>query len=118
MAMNQLPEALEARAAPIQRPARPAIERSGPPVGRGRLVGALVVGGLFMGSTLLTPIYELYRSAFGLSAISLTLLYASYVIGNLVALLFLGRLSDQIGRRPVALAGLGLAALSTLLFLL
>ena len=72
---------------------------------------------LFMGSSLLTPLYQLYRSQYGLGALGLTLLYAVYVIGNLVALLFLGRLSDQLGRRPIVLAGLGMAALSTILLL-
>lgn len=83
----------------------------------GRLVGGGVVAALFMGSTLLTPLYDLYKGRYGLSAVQLGLLYAVYVLGNLAALLFLGRLSDQVGRRPVVLAGLGLAALSAVLFL-
>ena len=80
-------------------------------------VGGLVVAVLFMGSTLLTPLYDLYRSTYRFSAVVLVLLYAVYVIGNLAALLFFGRLSDQVGRKPVVFAGLGLAALSTVLFL-
>lgn len=83
----------------------------------GRFAGGIVVAVLFMGSALLTPLYELYRSTYGLDALGLTLIYAVYVIGNLAALLFFGRLSDQIGRRPIVLAGLALAALSTVLFL-
>jgi MFS family permease len=83
----------------------------------GRVVGGWVVAALFMGSTLLTPLYDLYRTAFHLSVAELGLLYAVYVLGNLAALLFLGRLSDQIGRRPVVLGGLALAALSAGLFL-
>src|SRR4051812_38741985 len=59
----------------------------------GRLVGGAVIAVVFMGSTLLTPLYDLYRSAYGLSVLGLGLLYAVYVIGNLIALLFLGRLS-------------------------
>jgi MFS family permease len=70
-----------------------------------------------MGSSLLTPLYQLYRADYGLDALGLTSIYAVYVIGNLAALLFLGRLSDQLGRRPVIFAGLGLAALSTILFM-
>ena len=83
----------------------------------GRTAGGVVVAVLFMGSSLLTPLYQLYRADYGLDALGLTLIYAVYVIGNLAALLFLGRLSDQLGRRPIVLAGLGLAALSTILFL-
>jgi len=84
----------------------------------GRVAGGLVVAMLFMGSSLLTPLYQLYRTQYGLGALGLTLIYAVYVIGNLTALLFLGRLSDQLGRRPIILAGILLAALSTLLFLI
>jgi MFS family permease len=79
-------------------------------------VAALLIVG-FAGSTLLTPLYELYRESFGFSKLTLTLIYSVYVIGNLIALLLLGRLSDQIGRRRVGLPALVLAAASTLVFL-
>lgn len=82
----------------------------------GRTVGGVVIAMLFMGSTLLTPLYDLYRSTYGLSVVGAGLLYAVYVVGNLAALLFLGRLSDQIGRRPVVLGSLTLAFVSALLF--
>ena len=88
----------------------------GPADVAGRAVGAAIVGILFMGSTLLTPLYDLYRTTYGFSAVVLVLLYAVYVLGNLTALLVFGRLSDQVGRRAVALIGLGLAAVSTGLF--
>jgi len=72
---------------------------------------------LYAGSTLLTPLYRLYREAFGFSQLTLTFIYAAYVVGNLIALLFLGRISDQLGRRVVTLAALAIAACATLLFL-
>jgi len=84
----------------------------------GRFVGGVVVALLFMGSSLLTPLYELYRSIYRLDALGLTSIYAVYVLGNLAALLFFGRLSDQIGRRPTILGGLALAAFSSVLFLI
>ena len=65
----------------------------------------------------MTPLYIMYKQAFGFSQISLTLIYAAYVIGNLCALLVFGRLSDQVGRKPMALAGIALAIVSALLFL-
>jgi MFS family permease len=78
---------------------------------------AAMIGVLFAGSTVVTPLYIMYSRAFGFSQISLTLIYAAYVIGNLCALLVFGRLSDQVGRRPMALAGMALAIVSALVFL-
>jgi hypothetical protein len=83
----------------------------------GRLIGGTVIAVLFMGSTILTPLYEVYESTYGFSPFVLVLLYAVYVVGNLLALFVFGRLSDQIGRKPVAFAALGLATLSASLFL-
>ena len=69
-------------------------------------------------STLPTPIYVIYRQRFHFSEIVLTLIYAAYVIGTVTTMFFLGRLSDQIGRRPVVLVSLGIAAVSAIVFLL
>ena len=100
---------------------RPATDQVAQPKARGRTGASWPVAGMiavtFMGSTLVTPFYVLYRQAFGFSAITLTLVYAAYVIGNLGSLISLGRLSDQIGRRRVALPALALAAVTTLVFL-
>jgi MFS family permease len=85
--------------------------------GAGRVTGGIVVAVLFMGSTLLTPLYDLYRTAYGFSSLVLVLLYAVYVIGNLLALLVFGRLSDQIGRKPLVFAALALSASSAAAFL-
>jgi MFS family permease len=92
--------------------------RSGYLVGRAATtaVGALI-SVAFMGSTVVTPLYVLYRQTFGFSEIVLTLIYAAYVVGNLAALLFFGRLSDSIGRRPVGLAAVALAGLAGFFFL-
>jgi MFS family permease len=76
-----------------------------------------MIGLMFAGSTLLTPLYIIYEQKFGFSQITLTLVYAAYVVGNVTALLLLGRLSDEIGRRRAALPALGIAAASTLIFL-
>jgi MFS family permease len=78
---------------------------------------AAMVALMFMGSTLLTPLYSLYRETFHFSRVVLTLIYSAYVVGNLAALLFFGRLSDQVGRRPVALGAMALALVATVLFL-
>ncbi len=80
-------------------------------------VVAAMIGVLFAGSTVVTPLYVIYKQQFGFSQISLTLIYAVYVVGNLAALLWFGRLSDQIGRRQVALVAMGLAIVSAIVFL-
>lgn len=78
---------------------------------------AALIGVLFGGSTLVTPLYIMYKQVFGFSQISLTLIYAVYVIGNICGLLLFGRLSDQVGRRPATLIALGITCVSALLFL-
>ncbi|RWQ66955.1 MFS transporter [Mesorhizobium sp.] len=78
---------------------------------------AAMIAVLFAGRTVLTPLYVIYKQAFGFSQITLTLVYAVYVIGNLAALLMFGRLSDVIGRRPAALAAMAVAVVSALSFL-
>lgn len=80
------------------------------------IVGAMI-GVAFMGSGLVTPLYEIYQKAFHFSEITLTLVYAAYVVGNLGALLSLGRFSDQVGRRPVAVVSVLIGMVSVLFFL-
>jgi len=78
---------------------------------------ASMIGALFAGSTVPTPLYVIYKQQFGFSQISLTLIYAAYVVGNLAALLLFGRLSDQIGRRRAGVIAMAIAIISALIFL-
>ena len=78
---------------------------------------AVALAVMFVGAILPTPLYPAYRHAFGFDGVTLTLIYAVYVLGNLVALLCFGRLSDRIGRRWVTLPTIGAGFGSTLLFL-
>src|ERR1700751_2011866 len=78
---------------------------------------ATQLGIMFIGAILPTPLYPLYRQAFGFSGVTLTLIYAVYVLGNLTALLFFGRLADQIGRRNATLPAVAVGVASTLAFL-
>src|SRR5947209_17020964 len=71
-----------------------------------------------LGTTLPTPLYTLYRERFGFSELMITVIFATYAAGVIAALLMVGRLSDEIGRRPVLLPGLALSALSAVCFLL
>src|SRR5262245_60326666 len=85
--------------------------------GMAMTVVAAMIAVLFAGSTALTPLYIIYKQTFGFSQITLTLVYAVYVVGNLLALLLFGRVSDIVGRRPVALASMTVALASAFLFL-
>jgi MFS family permease len=77
---------------------------------------AAMLGVMFVGAIMPTPLYPLYRQAFGFSGVTLTLIYAIYVLGNLLALLLFGRLSDQIGRRSVSLVAVGFGVASAVAF--
>jgi MFS family permease len=78
---------------------------------------ATLLGVAFGLSTLITPLYLIYQQRFGFSQITLTLIYAAYAIGNIAALLFFGRVSDRIGRRPAALSALAILIIAALVFL-
>lgn len=84
--------------------------------------GYLAAAGVFavgmMGTTLPTPLYGLYREQIGFSELVVTVVFAVYAIGVIAALLLAGGFSDVLGRRPVLLCALGLAALSAVCFLL
>jgi len=70
---------------------------------------------IFAASSSPIPLYEVYRRSDGLSHADLALTAVAYFLAVMVALLFFGRVSDHLGRRPVALAALGVAAAGTLL---
>jgi predicted MFS family arabinose efflux permease len=63
-----------------------------------------------------SPIFPLYRERWGFSVTMLTVIFAVYVAGLLGALLTAGSLSDHLGRRPVLVAALLVAAASTAIF--
>jgi len=73
---------------------------------------------VMLGGTIPTPLYPIYQHRIGFSALVVTLVFAAYAAGTLAALLVFGRLSDQVGRRPVILAALGVAVTSTAVFVL
>ncbi|MFC8449890.1 MFS transporter [Kitasatospora sp. NPDC057223] len=70
-----------------------------------------------VGTTVPTPLYPLYQHDFGFSALMVTVVFAVYALGVVAGLLVLGRLSDEIGRRPVIALALLLAAGGAGLFL-
>jgi MFS family permease len=70
-----------------------------------------------LGTTLPTPLYPIYSAELGFSELMVTVIYASYAIGVIAALIVFGSWSDRVGRRPVLLGGLALSAASALAFL-
>jgi MFS family permease len=79
------------------------------------LKGAILVTFL-AASSVPSPLYALYRASWGFSAFTLTVVFASYAIALLLALLVFGALSDYRGRRVVILAALVLEIASVILF--
>ncbi|WP_344414251.1 MFS transporter [Streptomyces glomeratus] len=77
--------------------------------------GVFAVG--MLGTTLPTPLYGLYRRQIGFSELIVTVVFAVYAVGVITALLVAGDFSDVLGRRPVLLCALALAALSAVCFL-
>src|ERR671930_687325 len=79
---------------------------------------AAVVGLALFASATPSPLYEVYARLWGLSPIVLTLVYATYAFGVMASLLLAGRVSDEVGRRPVLLASLGALLVTSVLFML
>jgi MFS family permease len=82
------------------------------------LLAAVALAVMFVGATLPTPLYPLYRQQFGFGEVTLTLVYSIYVLGNLCALFFFARLSDQVGRKFTAWPAAVIGAASTVTFAL
>lgn len=70
-----------------------------------------------VGTTLPTPLYALYQQHLGFGPTWVTLIFAIYAAGVISALLAVGSWSDQLGRRPMLLAGLAMGAISAVIFL-
>jgi MFS family permease len=70
------------------------------------------------GASAPSPLYAIYQTKFGFSATILTAIFAVYALAVLAAVLPAGELSDQVGRRPVVIFGLGLQMIATIVFLL
>jgi predicted MFS family arabinose efflux permease len=85
-----------------------------------RAVG--LVGAAFavtmLGTTLPTPLYPVYAARLDFGELVTTVVFAVYAIGVTAGLLLFGHWSDQLGRRPLLLAGLALSGLSAVAFLL
>jgi MFS family permease len=84
---------------------------------RGYRLTAAVLLIMMLGGTLPVPLYVLYEKQMGFGPLGVTVVFAAYVLGTLVALVLFGDLSDHIGRRRVLAIAVVCAAVSTGLFL-
>jgi MFS family permease len=84
--------------------------------GAALLLQAVIVVTFLAAAAAPSPLYAIYRAAWGFSALTLTAVFASYALALLAALLVFGSSSDHVGRRPVLLVALGLEIGSLLLF--
>ncbi len=91
---------------------------SGPERGRAYAAISVLFVAVMTATTEPTPLYAFWERSYGFGPITTTLVFATYAVGVIAALLFAGRDSDVDGRRPVLLACAGLSALSSVLFLL
>ncbi|WP_335333784.1 MFS transporter [Mycobacterium kyogaense] len=73
---------------------------------------------IMVGTTLPTPMYALFAEELHFHVLTTTIIFAAYAGGVLSALLLFGRWSDVVGRRPVLLAGIVMAAASAVVFVL
>src|SRR3954468_22551536 len=81
------------------------------------LAGA-VIGLALFASIPPSPLYGIYSQLWGFSPVILTLIYGTYAFGVLATLILAGRVSDEVGRRPVLLVARGTLLVTTILYML
>src|SRR3954453_11285260 len=84
-----------------------------------RVAYALAAGVIGLGlfaSVTPSPLYHLYAIRWHFGPLTLTLIYATYAFGVLASLLLAGRVSDEVGRRPVLIFALSTLMGATVLF--
>jgi MFS family permease len=72
---------------------------------------------VYLSAGALMPLLVTYKDRWNLSAAVITLTFAVFAVGFLVAVLTMGSLSDHVGRRPVLLAAMLIQLAANLLFL-
>ncbi|HWI73862.1 MAG TPA: MFS transporter [Baekduia sp.] len=77
---------------------------------------AVTLGFLLFASSAPSPLYVVYQAQWHFSPLTLTSVFAVYVVALLVSLVFAGSLSDRVGRRPVLLLALSVQLAAMVLF--
>jgi MFS family permease len=81
-------------------------------------LAAATIGLALFASGTPSPLYGTYAQLWRFDAPVLTLIYATYAFGVLATLLLAGRLSDEVGRRPVLVISTATLAIVTVPFML
>jgi len=68
-------------------------------------------------STVPTPLYPIYEQRDDFPGYVVTIVFAAYAVGVMVALYFAGHVSDWLGRRRLVLASVGVEAVAAIMFL-
>jgi predicted MFS family arabinose efflux permease len=63
-----------------------------------------------------SPLYAVYQAQWGFSPITTTVVFGTYAVAVLAALLVFGKISDHVGRRPVLFAALAVQAAAMVVF--
>ncbi len=79
---------------------------------------AAVIGSALFASATPSPLYETYSRLWDFSPLFLTLVYATYAVEVLAALLLAGRASDDAGRRPVLLLAISALLIASVVYML
>jgi MFS family permease len=82
------------------------------------VLSASVIGLALFASVTPSPLYGTYSQLWGFSPAVLTLVFATYAFGVLTTLVLAGRVSDEVGRRPVLLVALGSLLVTTIVYML
>ena len=78
---------------------------------------AVTFTSVYLAAGALMPLLVVYKERWALPATLLTLAFAVFAVGFLVAVLILGSLSDHVGRRPVLIGALIVQLASNVMFL-
>ncbi|MGA1837646.1 MFS transporter [Herbiconiux sp. 11R-BC] len=109
---------------PLQTTPEPAIDRPASrrglrlPHRAGFWVTAVAFLVMMAFNTVPTPLYALYQQRDGFPTVMITVVFAAYSIGVMVALYLAGHLSDRLGRRRIILSSVLIEVVAAVLFLL
>ncbi|SEO12876.1 MFS transporter [Cryobacterium sp. TMT1-3] len=81
------------------------------------IAAAATVTAVFLLSNSATPLYGHWQAEWGFESGLLTIIFATYIVGLVAALIIAGRLADRFGRKVVLVPGLAAAVIASVLFL-